>query len=348
MKRPKIVIDSDIPFIRGRLEPWADTVYTDQFGFTPQIVADADAMIIRTRTRCDSHLLEGSQVRMIATATIGMDQFDLPWCRDNGITTVNAPGCNAPAVAQYVWASLLHHGFDPQGKTVGVVGCGNVGSIVADWGRRLGARVLVSDPPKAEKGELDVDDTPLDDLLAQSDMVTLHVPVTRTGKHRTHHLIGECQLSLMRPGTWLVNAARGPVVDNEAWADAITHAGIKAIVDVWEDEPGVNQRLLSLADEATFHIAGYSLEGKQRATRMAIEAVSRHFGRPVDLSGLAGDYRCPQPLSPCEIARSFDPAPITAALRANPDQFDILRKNYIFRPEVGNTSDKDVSITLTV
>lgn len=339
MKRPKIVIDSDIPFIRGRLEPWADTVYTDQFGFTPELVADADAMIIRTRTRCDSRLLAGSQVKMIATATIGMDQFDLEWCHNNGITTVNAPGCNAPAVAQYVWASLLHHGFDPRGKTIGVVGCGNVGSIVADWGRKLGARVLVSDPPKAERGELDADDTPLDELLAQSEMVTLHVPLTRTGPHSTHHLIGERQLALMRPGAWLVNAARGPVVDNEAWADAITGRGIKAIVDVWEDEPGVNRRLLDLADEATFHIAGYSLEGKQRATRMALEAVSRHFGQPVDLSGLAGAYRCPQPLSSDEITGSFDPAPITAALRATPDCFDTLRKNYIFRPEVKNPSD---------
>ena len=151
-KRPRIIVDDNIPFIKGRLEPFADTVYADQFGFTPELVRDADAMVIRTRTRCDENLLKGSKVKIIATATIGMDQFDLGWCRDNGITCRNSPGCNAPGVAQYVWSALLRSGFDPERHTLGVVGCGNVGSIVADWGRRLGADVLVNDPPKAAAG----------------------------------------------------------------------------------------------------------------------------------------------------------------------------------------------------
>lgn len=334
MKRPKIVIDSDIPFIRGRLEPWADTVYVDQFGFTPEIVADADAMIIRTRTRCDSSLLEGSSVGIIATATIGMDQFDLPWCASVGIKTFNAPGCNAPAVAQYVWASLLRKGFDPAGKKVGVIGCGNVGSIVADWGRKLGAEILISDPPKAERGELQYPDTPLETILREADAVTLHVPLIKEGNHPTLRMIGERELTLMKPGAWLVNAARGPVADNKAWADAVTRKGIGAIVDVWEDEPGVNLDLLSKAAIGTFHIAGYSLEGKQRATRMALQTVSDYFGMQTDLAGLAPDYICPPGLNAKRIADSFDPDPITEALRREPDDFDRLRKEYIFRPEV--------------
>lgn len=333
MKRPKIVIDADIPFIRGRLEPWADTLYVDQFGFTPENVADADAMIIRTRTRCNRDLLEGSAVKLIATATIGMDQFDLDWCRTAGIECVNAPGCNAPGVAQYVWSVLLRSGFDPKRMTLGVVGHGNVGSIVADWGRRLGARVLVSDPPKRDAGTLGCDDTPLDTILKEADAVTLHVPMTRAGEYPTHHLIGERELALMRPGARLVNAARGPVVDNAAWRKAVAEGRVRAFVDTWEGEPDIDRELLRLAEVATFHIAGYSTEGKQRATRMALEAVGRRFGWDIDLSGLAGAYVCPE-LTERKIIDSFDPTPIDEALRADPAAFDTLRRDYVFRPEV--------------
>lgn len=333
MKRPKIVIDADIPFIRGRLEPWADTLYVDQFGFTPENVADADAMIIRTRTRCNRDLLEGSAVKLIATATIGMDQFDLDWCRGAGIECVNAPGCNAPGVAQYVWSVLLRSGFDPKRMTLGVVGHGNVGSIVADWGRRLGARVLVSDPPKRDAGTLGCDDTPLDTILKEADAVTLHVPMTRSGEYPTHHLIGERELALMRPGARLVNAARGPVVDNAAWRKAVAEGRVRAFVDTWEGEPDLDRELLQLAEVATFHIAGYSTEGKQRATRMALEAVGRRFGWDIDLSGLAGEYVCPE-LTERKIIDSFDPTPIDEALRADPAAFDTLRRDYVFRPEV--------------
>ncbi len=333
MKRPKIVIDADIPFIRGRLEPWADTLYVDQFGFTPENVADADAMIIRTRTRCNRDLLEGSAVKLIATATIGMDQFDLDWCRGAGIECVNAPGCNAPGVAQYVWSVLLRSGFDPKRMTLGVVGHGNVGSIVADWGRRLGARVLVSDPPKRDAGTLGCDDTPLDTILKEADAVTLHVPMTRSGEYPTHHLIGERELALMRPGARLVNAARGPVVDNAAWRKAVAEGRVRAFVDTWEGEPDLDRELLRLAEVATFHIAGYSTEGKQRATRMALEAVGRRFGWDIDLSGLAGEYVCPE-LTERKIIDSFDPTPIDEALRADPAAFDTLRRDYVFRPEV--------------
>ena len=332
--RPKIVIDSDIPFIAGRLEPFADCVYVDQFGFTPELVKDAQAMIIRTRTRCNASLLSGSAVEIIATATIGMDQFDLPWCAGAGIVTRNSPGCNAPGVAQYVWSCLLRAGFDPTKQTLGIVGCGNVGSIVAEWAGLLGAKVLVSDPPKAREGKLQYPDTPLDELLAASDAVTLHVPDTREGEFPTRHLIGERELKLMRPGAILVNAARGPVVDNEALADAIPWRPIRAIIDTWEGEPDINRRLLPLVETATFHIAGYSLEGKQRATRMVLETIGRHFGFSPDLSGLAPAYTTPDALTAEKIVESFDPRPIDALLRAETSDFDRIRKEYIFRPEV--------------
>lgn len=334
MNRPKIVIDSDIPFIHGRLEPFADCLYTDQWGFSPENVADAKALVIRTRTRCNAELLAGSDVEIISTATIGMDQFDLPWCAANGIKALNAPGCNAPGVAQYVWSCLIRSGFRPEGHTVGIVGCGNVGSIVAHWGELLGARVLVSDPPKARRGELQYPDTPLDRLLEEADAVTLHTPMIPDGDNPTYHLIGEEQLRHMRPGSYFVNAARGPVADNAALAEAIPEKGITAIIDVWEGEPNLNPKLLDVARIATFHIAGYSLEGKQRATRMALENIARHFGWDVDMSGLAPAYVPHTSLDPQAIVDSFDPTPIDSLLRANPADFDALRAAYVFRPEV--------------
>ncbi len=332
-KRPRIIVDDNIPFIKGRLEPFADTVYADQFGFTPELVRDADAMVIRTRTRCDENLLKGSKVKIIATATIGMDQFDLGWCRDNGITCRNSPGCNAPGVAQYVWSALLRSGFDPERHTLGVVGCGNVGSIVADWGRRLGADVLVNDPPKAAAGASLPGLVELPELLREADAVTLHTPLTRDGEWPSFHLIGEAALALMKPGALLVNAARGPVADNAALRRAVASGHIRAVIDTWEGEPKLDRELLSLLKYGTFHIAGYSLEGKQRATRMVLEAIGEHFGFAPDLSGLEGPYKAPARISAKAILDSYNPISDTLQLKADPDAFDTLRANYSFRRE---------------
>lgn len=331
--KPKILIDDNIPYIAGRLEPVADVEYVDQFGFTPENLRDADAMLIRTRTQCNRELLENTAVKLVATATIGMDQIDIPWCESHGIRIANSPGCNAPAVAQYVWAALLRDGFDPKRHTLGIVGCGNVGSIVKRWGEMLGARVLVNDPPKEEAG-LPGEYTPLDQLLAESDAVTLHTPLTRSGAHPSYHLISEKEVALMKPGAILVNAARGPVIDTDAVLSSFRGGKIKAIIDTWEGEPVVNRELLELADYATFHIAGYSRQGKERATRMVLEEVEKQFGIEVDKSGLAPAYTYPQAIKAEDIIASYDPAEDTAPLRENPDAFDTLRRNYRYREEV--------------
>ncbi len=330
----KLIVDDNIPFIKGRLEPEAEVAYADQFGFTPEVVRDADALIIRTRTRCDEALLKDSKVRAIATATIGMDQFDLPWCSQAGIATANAPGCNAPGVAQYVWSSILRKGFDPSRMTIGVVGHGNVGSIVARWGDLLGARVLVCDPPRREAGMTDRQYMDLHEMLPQCDVVTLHTPLTREGDHPSFHLIGEEEVALMKPGAILVNAARGPVIDTPAVKDAVKGGRIRAIIDTWEGEPALDRELLSLAEYATCHIAGYSLEGKQRATRMALEAINRLCGLHASTDGLEGPYREPAGLTAEMIMESYDPGRDTAMLKAAPETFDTLRANYHYRPEV--------------
>lgn len=311
----------------------AEVIYVDQFGFTPELVRDADAVVIRTRTRCNEELLGGSRVKLVATATIGMDQIDLDWCAKAGIDVRNAPGCNAPGVAQYVWSSLLREGFKPGRDKLGIVGCGNVGSIVKAWAERLGTEVLVNDPPKEAK-DPDGNYTGLEELLRECDAVTLHTPLTRDGKWPSYHLISEKELALMRPGALLINAARGPVVSGDAVKAAVKEGRIRAVIDTWEGEPEIDAELLDLVDYGTFHIAGYSRQGKERATRMALEALEQKFGIEIDKSGLAGAYTEPEGLCEESILRSYDPGADMAPLREHPELFDTLRANYNYRDEV--------------
>jgi erythronate-4-phosphate dehydrogenase len=336
-KRIVICVDENIPYLRGRLEPFAEVRYVEQDSFAPEVVRDADAMIIRTRTRCGYPLLRGSKVKMIATATIGMDQFNLKECAEMGIRVANAPGCNAPAVSQYVWASILHMGIDPEQITIGIVGHGNVGSIVEEWARLLGAKVRIYDPYKERdakrEGRVLTDYCSLDQLLAESDVVTLHTPFTKEGEYPTYHLISEREIKLMKPGSVIINAARGPVSDTSAVKYGIKERGMRVVIDCWEGEPVIDRELMELAEIATFHIAGYSVEGKQRATRMAVEAIADFFGFTPDMSGLEGPYIHKTSLDKEKIMRDFDPYKLTERLRKAPELFDISRARYELRPE---------------
>lgn len=335
VKRPRIVADNKIPYLQGRLEPYCDVEYIAPWEFTPERIAGADALLVRTRTRCNASLLDGAAPKLIATATIGYDHIDRSYCAARGITVANAAGCNAPGVAQYVWSVLLRGGFDPEKMTLGVVGCGNVGSLVAQWAQRLGCKVIVNDPPRTERGEATgFEEVSLDELLRRSDAVTLHTLLTRDGAHPSWHLIGSREVALMRPGAILVNAARGPVIDTEAVADAVESGAIRAMIDTWEGEPSVNARLLRLAQVATPHIAGYSRQGKERAARMTVESVARTFGIPADTEGLAPVYTPDEHLTPTSIVDSYDPRPLTALLKENPESFERLREDTPYRDEV--------------
>lgn len=331
----KFIVDRYIPFIEGRLEPFGEVAYLDPKAIDADAVADADALAIRTRTHCNASLLAESRVRAIATATIGTDHLDLEWCADNGIATFNAPGCNAPGVAQYVWSALLRLGLKP-GDTVGVVGVGNVGSIVSAWGRMMGFRILLCDPPKQRlQGEDSVDIYhSLQEVMAQSDAVTLHTPLTRLGEDATYHMVGEAELAQMRRGAVLVNAARGGVVDEAALKQVMRRNGVRAVIDTWEREPQIDRELLAMAEYATCHIAGYSEEGKRRATRMTLENFERFYGIAIDKSGLTERYQMPESISSEAIVASYDPMTDTALLRANPEQFEQLRSSYNYRKEV--------------
>ena len=330
----KIIADKNIPFLEGRLKD-AELLQLKASDIDADVVRDADALIVRTRTICDKRLLQDSKVKVIASATIGTDHIDIPWCRQNGIVVKNAPGCNAPGVALYVWANLLHNGFDPDKHTLGIIGCGNVGGIVAEWGERLGAKVLVCDPPRKELGFTDRAYLPMEEVLSKSDAVTLHTPLTKDGKYPTYHLIGEDSIAHLKPGAIFINAARGEVADTKTLTAAIGEGRIRcSIIDTWEGEPDIDKKLLSLTDTATCHIAGYSIEGKQRATRMALEAIAGTLGLGVDLEGLQGPYKEPEILTPKQIIDAYDPSEMTKALKHAPSSFETLRNAYPLHKEI--------------
>lgn len=329
----KLVIDEAVPFIKSRFPSGVDTLYLPGNEITQETVKEADAVIVRTRTICDEKLLKDSKVKLVVTATIGTDHIDIDWCNANGVVVRNAPGCNAPGVAQYVLASLFKTGFDPVKDTLGIIGYGHVGAIVADWANQIGIKVLISDAPRKAAGFDDVEYLPMEEILKKADAVTLHVPLNKEGTYPTFHLIGERELDLMKPGATLVNSSRGGVVDESALKSAIKSGKVEAIIDTWENEPKIDSELAILAAVATPHIAGYSAEGKMRATRMALEAVSETLRIPVDITGLEcvapGDNKISRQL----IERSYDPFKDSENLFNNLSAFESLRNLYQYRHE---------------
>ena len=303
----KFVIDRHIPFIEGVLEPYGDVVYALPQDIIPAMVADADALLVRTRTRIDADLLEGGKCRFVATATIGMDHFDMDWCKARGVTALNAPGCNAPAVAQYVFAAIARLWPRPLADTtLAVVGVGNVGGIVRRWAESMGMKVLVVDPPRAE-AERTSGWSDMADVARQADIITFHTPLTRTGAYPTHHLADTDFFNSLKRRPLVINASRGGVVDNRAWLEAIKSGLTCAnVVDVWEGEPTISKELMNAADIVTPHIAGYSMDGKIRATGMVLDGVSRHFGLPELKADSRPACSVPQSVTLDDVASSYD------------------------------------------
>lgn len=272
----KIVADRNVPFLEGVFEPYAEVVYKDGRDIGPEDVKDADALIIRTRTRCDAPLLDGSSVKIIATATIGMDHIDQVYCSNHGIQVCNAEGCNSGGVMQYVFSALYgvasRKSIKLDDAVFGVVGVGNVGKKVAFMAEYLGFKVLRCDPPRAAK-EGEEGFCSLEYLLAVSDVVTLHVPLDDT----TRGMADETFFASLKPGAIFINAARGEVMDDAALKMAIPKFGA-VIIDTWNNEPDVDEELIDMVDVATPHIAGYSYQGKQNGTASAVHAVAEFFG----------------------------------------------------------------------
>ena len=329
----KIVIDDKIPYIREKLEMLADeVVYKDGSDINVSDVKDADALIVRTRTRCDESLLADSKVRFVATATIGYDHIDVDYLRRMGIAWTSCPGCNASSVAQYVESSLLllqqEKGLILSDATIGIVGCGHVGSKVKAVAERRGMRVLVCDPPLGYDGFVS-----MNVIEREADIITFHVPLTKTGKYATWHLADEAFFHRILRVPYIINTSRGGVVDNTALLSALKEGRVRdAIIDVWEGEPHLNVELLQCVFIGTPHIAGYSADGKVNADNMVIDALCHHFGleHPGKIvpPSLPSDFHYSG--SPLEL---YNPLQDSLALKEQPSNFEFLRNHYPLRRE---------------
>lgn len=334
----KVIIEKNIPFIKGVLDPYARTVYLPPEEITRDALMDADALITRTRTKCDAHLLAGTKCRFIATATIGTDHIDLDYCRDSGVTVRNAPGCNAPAVAQYVLSAIGHlcraAGTAATDKTLGIVGVGHVGKIVERWARAIGMNVLLCDPPRAEKEGPDRF-CDMSAIACECDIITFHTPLSRHGAHPTYHLLDRDMVDKLAKRPVVINSSRGSVTDTDALLYGLEAGKIShAVIDCWENEPYISLELLHRASIATPHIAGYSKEGKIRATQMAINALTAHFGMPEIRLPLQVPEGAAKDVTIEGIMNSYDPMSDTDALKAAPGDFESLRNRYNLREEV--------------
>ena len=343
-KRLKIVADKAIPFLEGVFDPYADMTYLPGDKIGPEDVKDADVLMVRTRTKCNADLLEGSKVKFIATATIGTDHIDFPYCDSKGIVVRNAPGCNAGGVMEYVFSALYglasRKSISLQGDTIGIIGVGHVGSLIERMGRALGFKILKCDPPRAEaEGSFGFCD--LEYLLQNSQIVTLHVPLDET----TRGMANSEFFSLMQPGAFFINAARGEVMCDDALKAAIPKLG-PVIIDTWNHEPDIDLDLMDKVAIATPHIAGYSYQGKQNGTAAAVRAVAHYFGitelyeffPKTDLPENEAVKLDLKDLNQGEIASVLQyNYPIFTddfMLRLNPENFDRLRSEYNYRREV--------------
>ena len=276
----KIVADANIPFVRECFSSVGQVEVLSGRDITSQKVADADALLVRSITPVKVELLSGSRVRFVGTATIGFDHVDLGYLGRNHIGFASAPGSNANSAAEYVIAALLEigrkHNIRLEGRSIGVIGVGNVGGRVARKCAALGMHVLRNDPP-LQRQTGDPQYVPLD-ALYDGDFITIHTPLTRDGIDKTFHLADSGFFSSLKPGAVFINASRGAVVDSPALQQAIRAGRLRAVaLDVWEDEPDIDTGLLEMVDLGTPHIAGYSYDGKVAGMIMIYNALCAHF-----------------------------------------------------------------------
>lgn len=327
-----VVADKYIPFLDGIIEPYAEVIYLDPQEINSETIKEADALFVRTRTRCDESLLKNSRVRFIATATIGYDHIDTHYCETNGIRWTNAPGCNAQGVCDYVEAALQEiekRKLVPAQPTIGIIGVGHVGSLVAKMAAKRGYRVLLNDPPRmeAEGGLLNREEwQSISTIQKEADVITFHTPLNRYGKYPTFHLCDRSFLDQCQSTAVIINAARGGVVDEQALLSTLNKTDNRhiAVLDTWEGEPRINKDLLNKVLIGTYHIAGYTLQGKVNATNMCLQAFCQHFQLP--------SLQIPQNSLPLQPERQKEwILQVDKQLKANPEQFETLRETYRLR-----------------
>lgn len=361
LKSLKIVADENIPAAEQLFSGFGEVVRHPGRQLSAADVADADLLLVRSITPVNEALLSESKVRFVGTATIGTDHIDQTYLKEKGINFASAPGCNADAVTEYVLSvlSLLasEQGFSLRDKTLGIIGVGNVGGRLQARLERIGVKLLLNDPPRQQREGGDFCE--LHSLLQQADIICMHTPLVKDGDHPSLHLLNEHNLSLIKQGAILLNAGRGPVIDNQAllaWHPQ--RDDVTLVLDVWEREPAVDAALAERVRIGTPHIAGYSLDGKIRGTFMLYQAFCAANGIEPQLTleqCLPQDNTPELELSGCvdptiAIHQVYDPRQDDARFRASlidteqqPLQFDLLRKHYPVRREFAAVKLKGVA-----
>lgn len=355
-----ILVDENVPYGREAFGLLGEVRTAHGRKISREMLAEVDALVVRSITKVNCDLLDGTPVRFVGTCTIGEDHVDKAWLKAMGITFSSAPGCNANSVGEYIIAALLYlaerHDLSLAGMKLGIVGVGNVGKRIRQKAEALGLQCVLNDPPRFDAEDGDPIFRPLEEIL-ECDFITLHVPIEKTGPYATWHLADAAFLSRMKPGAILINSSRGPVVDNQALKSALRKGALRAaVLDVWEGEPRVDTELLDMVDIATPHIAGYSFDGKVNGTRQVYEALCASLNRPAewDPSPLLPAPDCPRlTVDPSETGAlsgavravyeiMSDDARMREmlALATSEEQsawFDRLRKEYPRRREFFNT-----------
>jgi len=358
----KIIADANIPFVKECFSSIGEVTTISGREITPWVVADADVLLVRSITPVGVDLLAGSKVRFVGTATIGFDHIDLGFLQSKNIGFASAPGSNANSAAEYVIAGLLDIGqkyaIDLEGKSIGIIGVGNVGSRVAKKCAAMGMDVYLNDPP-LQRQTGDTKYLPLEEIYG-CDFITFHTPLTFEGQDKTYHLADERFFKSLKDRCVFVNASRGAVVDSEALMSAVKSGRLRAVVlDVWENEPDIDIELLQMVDIGTPHIAGYSLDGKIAGMIMIYKAACEYFG--IEPKFGIEDF-LPEPAVPelklnpninndqdallSAVQKIYRIDKDDAGLRRILDKtaedrskyFDGLRKNYHVRREFQNTS----------
>jgi erythronate-4-phosphate dehydrogenase len=354
MSGMKILIDENMPYAEALFSQLGDVILKSGRDLTADDLVDVDALMIRSVTKVNDALLQkANKLKFVGTATAGMDHVDQKLLQERGIFFTAAPGCNKVGVAEYVFSVLMvlaqQQGFSVFDKTVGIIGAGQVGSYLADCLRGIGLNVLLNDPPKAAEGD-PRQFTELETLLETADVITLHTPLVKDGDWPTYHLMDEQRLNHLRADQILINAARGPIVDNAALKRRLQQQdGFTAVLDVFEFEPEVDMALLPLLAFATPHIAGYGLEGKARGTTMIFNSYCTFLG--CDLWASPNKLLPVAPISEVCLSHAWDEATLVSLIHLvydvrrddalfrrvinQPGAFDAMRKNYWDRREYG-------------
>lgn len=359
----RIVADENMPHV----EPWFGALAANirrvaGRSLSKADLMDADVLLVRSVTQVNQALLADTPVRFVGSATIGTDHVDSAWLAEQNIPFHHAPGCNAQSVVDWVLSvfARLHLDTDLHWwqKTIGVVGAGNVGGLLVKRLNAIGVRTLVCDPPRAEReGQAGFVD--LETLLSAADILCMHAPLVREGDHPTLGMIGAEQLAKLKPGAWLLNAGRGPVIQEAPLQQVLDAGQIHAVLDVWPDEPRVSERLLNAVAHASPHVAGYSQEGKWTGTRMLAQALYDWAGEPLpqgpdlpagpSLDAAFFNTDSPERLGSELVQALHDPARDTVAMHQSlsdgaiqPADFDLLRKQYPKRRELAAAQLKNV------